>query len=390
MIDSPPAPAGSDPLQAFRELLERSRDHIAAVLPPTLTTDRIIKVALATAARSPRILLSSQGSFLQAVLQAAELGLEPGSPLGHAYLIAVPNRVSGQFDCQMRPGYRGLIALARSSGEVLSIEARPVFQRDQFRFSQGLKPVLEHVPTFEENPGNLVCVYAVARLRDGGAPFEVMSLAQIERIRTRLAARAGDEFDAAWKGDPTDETGRRIGLGRSLVVRRLIQSLPLSAELATALTISAQYDDGDVDLVSLLEMQTPGPETVTPPPPVRAPLPPAPTIGSPAAPPAKAAQQRPGLSVTRAGHVVAAATPTPRTAASSAPGLRRTGNRGADLLSKLTGNAPDAPTGATGHGDVIVIGGVHAGLIPQADGPPAGPAPGEQNDGDGVRIKGDY
>jgi recombination protein RecT len=368
----------SDPLQALRDLLERSRDRIAAVLPATLTVARVIKVALATAARSPRLLLSSQGSFLQAVLQAAELGLEPGGALGHAYLIAVPSRASGQFECQMRPGYRGLIALARTSGEVLSIEAREVFQRDQFRFSQGLHPVLEHVPTFEENPGTLRCVYAVARLRDGGTAFEVMSMAQIERIRARLAARAGDEFDVAWKGDIVDETARWIGLGRSLVVRRLIQSLPLSAELATALTISVQHDDGDVDLVSLLEMQTQATAEST----VASPSVSSaavritraqhdanfevPTTGT-ASPLVHKALPRTGLVVTRSGHVAVGETPTLHVAAPSAgvpePGLRaqKSGrSRGNDLLTKLGGTVAGSSAGGVLAGRPLTLAGLAA------------------------------
>lgn len=46
-------------------------------------------------------------SFLSAMMNAAQLGLEPNTPLGQAYLILFKNK--GVFECQFQIGYKGLI-----------------------------------------------------------------------------------------------------------------------------------------------------------------------------------------------------------------------------------------------------------------------------------------
>lgn len=221
-------------ITSLMNLLERKRGTIASVLPKHITPERIIKVALSAASRTPLLLQCTESSFVLAVMQAAELGLEPGSALGHAYLVPYRNGKTGKYECQMIPGYRGLIALARRSGEIVSLEAHVVYANDKFRVRYGLEPVLEHEPNLTGEPGDLVLAYAVAKLRDGGVQFEVMTRVQLEAVRRR--SKAGGS--GPWVSD-FDEMCRKT------VVRRLFKYLPVSIELAKALEVDARVEDGE-------------------------------------------------------------------------------------------------------------------------------------------------
>lgn len=217
-----------DPRQSnLKGLFDRSKGAIAQVVPRHLTADRILKVALAATGRTPKLLECTQTSILQSVMQAAQLGLEPGGPLGHAYLVPYYNKPKdgpGRMECQLIVGYRGLIDLARRSGQIDSIEARAVYERDKFKFAYGLVQVLEHEPHMDGDAGRLVAVYAIARIKGGLPQVEVMTRAQVDGIKAKSKAK---DF-GPWV-DHYDEMARKT------VVRRICKYLPLTVELAEAI-----------------------------------------------------------------------------------------------------------------------------------------------------------
>jgi recombinational DNA repair protein RecT len=158
----------------------------------------------------------------------------------------------------MIPGYRGLISLARRSGQLKSIEARVVYANDTFGIEYGTSPFLKHVPNLTGDPGPLVLVYAVARLVDGGEQVEVMTKVQVDAIRSR--SRAGKS--GPWVTD-YDEMARKT------VVRRICKYLPLSVELAKALEIDERVESGqaplnEVNLDAVLPPEEFVPEVVPP------------------------------------------------------------------------------------------------------------------------------
>jgi recombination protein RecT len=202
----------------------------------------MLKVALTSINKNPKLLECSRESLMLSVMQAAEMGLEPGGALGEGYLIPYKNKVKGAdgterwvMQCQFIPGYRGLISLARRSGQILSIEAHVVHASDEFACGLGLDPYLKHTPAWEaEEPGALRFVYAVAKLCDGGTQFEVMSKAQVNAIRARSKASSF----GPWVTDYEE-------MARKTVVRRLFKYLPVSVEMAQALEVQADTEAGE-------------------------------------------------------------------------------------------------------------------------------------------------
>lgn len=245
--------ATRDAINSVKTLLDKSKSAIASRLPKHVTADRLMKVALTAINKTPALLGCTQDSLLMSIMQAAELGLEPGGALGEGYLVPYGKT------CQFIPGYRGLISLARRSGQIISLEAHVVHMEDAFTFELGLESKLVHVPNLEkDDAGPLRFVYAVAKLQGGGVQFEVMSRAQVEAIRKR--SKAGS--NGPWVSDYEE-------MARKTVVRRLFKYLPVSVELAQALELQAGAEMGDfttIDItpdaeVKTAEAEAPNPST---------------------------------------------------------------------------------------------------------------------------------
>ncbi|MCA8481751.1 recombinase RecT, partial [Burkholderia multivorans] len=163
------------------------------------------------------------------------LGLEPNTPLGHAYLIPFEKKkkvggewVTEKVETQIVIGYKGLIDLARRSGQVVSIAAHAVHEHDHFDYAFGLNEKLEHKPAMSAR-GRVIAFYAVAKLVGGGHAFEVMSAEQVNEIRdaSQNYKFARDKEKTVW-GQHYEEMGRKT------VLRRLFKYLPVSIELASA------------------------------------------------------------------------------------------------------------------------------------------------------------
>lgn len=209
----------SSRVQMVRDLLSRSKDQIATALPRHLTSDRMLRIVMTSVQRQPKLLECEPKSLIAAVIQCAQLGLEPDGVLGHAYLVPFNNRRKNVTEVQFIPGYKGLIDLARRSGLLSTIYARVVREKDIFDFEFGLEDRLRHVPSALEDPGEMVAVYAVCKMRDGGVQFEVMRKWEIDRIR----ARSKSSGDGPWVTDYEE-------MAKKTVLKRLCKMLPSSVE----------------------------------------------------------------------------------------------------------------------------------------------------------------
>jgi len=168
------------------------------------------------------------------------MGLEPNTVLGHAYLVPFnTKRKDAQGNerwvnsVQVIIGYKGLIDLARRSGQIVSIAAHEVCENDHFELVYGLDEKLNHRPAMEER-GEVVGFYAVAKLKDGGHSFEFMSVHQVREIMSATQSKG--------KYGPWKE--HFIEMGRKTVIRRLAKYLPLSIEFQTAVVLDNQAEAG--------------------------------------------------------------------------------------------------------------------------------------------------
>jgi recombination protein RecT len=230
--------ADMKPKEQIAYLLEKKKGDLAKMLPKTLSIDRLLKVAQIAATTTPALAKCDVASLVGAIGQCAQMGLEPNTVLGHAYLVPFNTKrkdADGNErwvnSVQVIIGYKGLIDLARRSGQIVSIAAHEVCENDRFELVYGLDEKLNHTPAMGDR-GGVVGFYAVAKLKDGGHCFEFMSTHQIEAIR---AASQGFQQAQKYKKEAAHPwVAHFVEMGRKTVIRRLAKYLPLSIEFQTA------------------------------------------------------------------------------------------------------------------------------------------------------------
>jgi recombination protein RecT len=227
--------------QGLASLMEGMKQSMADVLPRHITPERVMKMALVAASRQPKLFECTKESICKAVITASELGLDCSGTLGSGYLVPFYNNNIRASEAQFIPGYRGLIDLARRSGQIKRIEAHVVFKQDEFDVSFGLDPKLDHKPYIgadrKESQADIRAVYAVAELSDGSKQCEVMTASQVEAIRRRSKAAN----NGPWVTDYAE-------MARKTVVKRLCKYLPLSPELEKAIQLDNEVDGVFVDV----------------------------------------------------------------------------------------------------------------------------------------------
>ena len=210
-----------------------------------LTPDRLIRVFLGLAAVNKSILDCTRESIVTALSLCNQTGLEPGSVFGHVYLIPRKNKHNGnRLELNFQPGYKGLCALARRSGEVARINAAPVYQweldRDLFAFSHE-PPTIRHdwVPDPDESkPEDIVGAWAVAELTDGMRVQVWLSKEQIQKRAAKGSSTGG--IWKEWRAEMCRKTALRALLNGGMV--------PICAELATAMEHDPDsWTRGEVD-----------------------------------------------------------------------------------------------------------------------------------------------
>ena len=228
--------------QQVKSLIESNKGELAKLMPKHMNGERLLKVAQTAATTTPALLECYAPTLLGAVVQLSQMGLEPNTVLGHAYLLPFNNRKMNRKDVQVIIGYKGLIDLARRSGQIVSIAAHAVHENDEFEFEYGLQEKLRHVPAMGDR-GEITHFYAVAHLKDGGHAFEVMSVDEVRAIRDNSQGRS----NPVWQNHFAE-------MGRKTAIRRLSKFLPLSIEMATAVALDAKAAEGESQgLDSVLE-----------------------------------------------------------------------------------------------------------------------------------------
>ncbi|MCA6093467.1 recombinase RecT [Streptomyces sp. SCA3-4] len=205
------------------QFVEAMRPQIERALPAHMGgADRIARIALTELRRVEHLAECTQESFAGALMTCAALGLEPGGVSGEAYLLPFWNKKVRAYEVQLVIGYQGMIRLFWQHPLASGLDARPVYEGDEFEYEYGLDPKLRHVPGRGPR-GQATHYYAVARLANGGSAFVVLSVEDVEAIRRRSKAK---EF-GPWASDYD-------AMACKTAVRRLFKLLPKSAELARA------------------------------------------------------------------------------------------------------------------------------------------------------------
>ena len=212
-------------VREFGQLLIRDQRKIESLLAKSVDKQRFLRVCLNAYAMGDKMTSVTPTSVLAACLEAASLSLMPDGVLGEAYLVPFKDK------CQLIPGYRGLMQLARRTGEISTIEARVVYENDDFDYQLGLESRCNHKPAPGDR-GKVTYVYCIIRLRDGGVQWEVMTKADVDKVRNR--SRAGKS--GPWVTDYE-------AMALKTVIKRTLKLCPMSTEDSQVMHRVVNADD---------------------------------------------------------------------------------------------------------------------------------------------------
>lgn len=232
MTDNTPATTPQNRPTKFVDYLAKAK--FIDVLPKFMRekADAFVRLAMVDIPRSPGLAKIAQDEprkIVAALMDCARLGLMPG-PMGHVYLIPFGKEV------QVITGYRGLVELARRSGDVARVDADVIYSEDEYTYVKGDSPKFEHRPNLrstKRSEADIAAVYAFAYDRDGrNLGGAVMPKADVDAIRSR--SRSGNS--GPWKTDYAE-------MAKKTAVRRASKLWPVATEFQEALHMDDEHEE---------------------------------------------------------------------------------------------------------------------------------------------------
>lgn len=208
---------------SIADMIKALEPEIKKALPSVITPEHFTRMALSALNTTPKLSECSQISFLAALMNAAQLGLEPNTPLGQAYLIPYNNK--GKLECQFQIGFKGMIDLVYRNEQVQSIQAQCVYANDIFEYELGLNAKLIHKPALKDR-GELILVYALFKLDNNGFAFEVMSKEDIDTHALRYSKGFSSSY-SPWKTNYEE-------MAKKTVIKKVLKYAPLKTDFLRA------------------------------------------------------------------------------------------------------------------------------------------------------------
>lgn len=191
--------------------------RLAAALPPGVNPDRFQRVVMTAIQQKPELAQADRQSLYLASLRAAADGLLPDGREGAfvEYNVKVgrnPDRWEKRV--QWMPMVAGVIK--RLATADITIDAQLVHENDEFEQVLGDDAAIHHkAPRLGSPRGEILGVYAIAKLANGMVMREVMDTDAIEQVRE--CSRDKDGIWKKWYGE----------MARKTVIRRLAKRLPI-------------------------------------------------------------------------------------------------------------------------------------------------------------------
>jgi recombination protein RecT len=228
----------------LRADLSRMTREFEAALPQQIPVEQFVRTIVTAVQMQPELLEADRRSLYSSCMKAAQDGLLlDGREAG---LSVYNDRKNGGKTVAYLPMVGGILKKIRQSGEISSIRAHVVHQGDEFDFELGDNERIHHKPNLA-SPGNPVAVYAIAKFRDGDIQREVMSHAQVERIRAKATGIGKHCWTSDW-GEMAKKT----------VIRRLSKRLPSSNDLDQVL----QSDNVNYEPIAAVKVTEEAPQQI--------------------------------------------------------------------------------------------------------------------------------
>jgi recombination protein RecT len=236
-------------------MVRRHAVDFGAVLPTHVRADTWVRLAQGALKKGKKVkapggqvctelelaALNNVGVFMASLMEAARLGLEPGTE--QYYL--TPRKVKGQLEILGIVGYQGYIELMYRAGAISSVVAEPVYTDDEFVWTPGALDTEEprrwegpqRVPYHRidwdrEDRGRLRLVYAYALMRDGVTNSKVVVLNRAAINKIKESSQGANSEYSPW-------VKHEVSMWLKSAVRQLAKWVPTSAEYRQAMQAQA-------------------------------------------------------------------------------------------------------------------------------------------------------
>lgn len=245
--------------KSMQGYIKSMEGEIAKALPSVITPERFTRMVMTAISVTPQLAECTPASFIGAMMNAAQLGVEPNTPLGQAHLI--PYRNKGVLEVQFQLGYKGLVDLAYRSGDVAVIQAHVVYANDTFEYEFGLEPKLRHIPASKDR-GEPVKVYAVFKTKSGGYGYEVMSMDDVKAHAKKYSKSYGSSY-SPWSTNFEE-------MAKKTVLKRCLKLCPMKSDFVRAMvqdesiktTVAADMSEVE-DTISYIDVDETTGEVIT-------------------------------------------------------------------------------------------------------------------------------
>lgn len=250
------------PQKKMQSALEKMLPEIKKAVGKTMTPERFSRIALSLFNGNPQFWEADTTSFLSALMQSAQCGLEPNTVLGEAYVIPYKNSKQGITEVNFQVGYKGILKMAFNTGEYEAIYAHEVRKGDEFEYEYGLHKTLVHKPA--DIPSDEVThYYAVYKLKNGGFDFVVWSKERVEHHAREFSK------NYTYKGNVNKNSvwfKNFDSMAKKTVLLDVLKYAPKSVEMAKALDLDykaeakeeklSNFNYVDVDAVDVNSIDT--------------------------------------------------------------------------------------------------------------------------------------
>lgn len=212
------------PITQFKQQLTAMSSQFGVALPSHIKPEKFQRVLLTVVQSTPDLLEADRQSLFDSCIKCASDGLIPDGREAALTVFNTKVKRNGRDEwikkVQYIPMLAGIQKRVRNSGLIDSIQAHVIYEKDGFEWEQGFDEKIIHKPFFPGDRGKPVGAYAIAKFKDGTYQFEVMDVAEIERIR---AASKTGQF-GPWKDWWAE-------MARKSCFKRLAKWLPLDADV---------------------------------------------------------------------------------------------------------------------------------------------------------------
>lgn len=218
---------------SLAEIIKAKQASFADVATKYMTPERLVKLAIVAISKTPDLQRVPAAEVVAELINCSRLGLEPNVEGGRWLL---PFKRKDHFELVSVTDYRGLIDIARRSGEVLSIHADMVCANDLWEFWVGSDgPTLVHLRhrRADRERGDILGAYAIVRLKNGEVQAEFLPLEKINEAKSRSRGASSDF--SPWNRDFE-------AMAKKTAVRRLYNFLPKTPEIQAVREVLADEE----------------------------------------------------------------------------------------------------------------------------------------------------